>query len=77
LDPGSAVTIFTPDDTHYDIALYAVQRGVHVMLAKPAVMTGKQHFQLVQEAKKMGVLVCVEFHKRWINIAIDVTKTVF
>jgi predicted dehydrogenase len=25
--PGDAVTIFTPDDTHFEIALAAIQRG--------------------------------------------------
>lgn len=25
--PGDAVTIFTPDDTHFEIALAAIERG--------------------------------------------------
>ena len=29
--PGDAVLIFTPDNTHFEIALYAVQRGLHVV----------------------------------------------
>jgi hypothetical protein len=28
--PGDAVTIFTPDDTHFEIALAAIQRGEYV-----------------------------------------------
>ena len=39
LSPGDAITIFTPDTTHYAIALYAIERGVHVLLTKPAVKT--------------------------------------
>ena len=35
--PGDAVTIFTPDDTHYKIARAAVERGLHVLLTKPPV----------------------------------------
>ncbi len=34
--------IFTPDDTHYEIALYAVRKGVHVFLTKPPVKTVKE-----------------------------------
>ena len=31
---GDAVTIFTPDDTHYEIALECVKRGLHVLVTK-------------------------------------------
>eukprot|EP00842_Homolaphlyctis_polyrhiza_P005867 jgi/Hompol1/6281/HPOL_002619-RA len=36
MPPGSGVTIFTPDDTHYDIALYAIRRGLHVVRSPDA-----------------------------------------
>ena len=32
LPPGSAITIFTPDPTHYPIALYAIERKIHVLI---------------------------------------------
>lgn len=31
MTPGYGVTIFTPDDTHFDIALYAIRKGMHVV----------------------------------------------
>ncbi|PTB78505.1 hypothetical protein M440DRAFT_1390165 [Trichoderma longibrachiatum ATCC 18648] len=36
LKPGDAITIFTPDPTHFPIALYAIERGLHVLITKPA-----------------------------------------
>jgi D-galacturonate reductase len=63
--PGDAVTIFTPDDTHFVIALAAINRGLHVMITKPAVQTLEHHRILHEAAEKMGVLVAVEVHKRW------------
>ena len=33
-EKGDAVTIFTPDDTHFEIAMAAVQRGLHVLVTK-------------------------------------------
>lgn len=27
LKPGDVTTIFTPDDTHFEIAKYAIERG--------------------------------------------------
>lgn len=35
LPKGSAVVIFTPDDTHFGIALACVQAGMHVLVTKP------------------------------------------
>lgn len=71
LRPGDAVTIFTPDDTHFKIAKAAIERGLHVLVTKPAVMTLEQHHELHELAIKHNVLVCVEVHKRWDPIYAD------
>jgi D-galacturonate reductase len=68
---GDVVTIFTPDDTHFDIALACIRRGLHVMITKPAVKTLEHHKILDDEAKKMNVLVGIEVHKRWDPIYTD------
>ncbi|KAH8882794.1 NAD(P)-binding protein [Thozetella sp. PMI_491] len=65
LKPGDAITIFTPDTTHYPIALYAIERGIHVMITKPAVKTLEHHISLLEAAKKHGVFVYIEHHKRF------------
>ncbi|KAJ3055944.1 hypothetical protein HK097_008653 [Rhizophlyctis rosea] len=65
MKPGDGVTIFTPDDTHFDIALYAIQHKLHVLIAKPSVKTVEKQSILIQEARKNGVICGVEFHKRF------------
>ncbi|KAI0801698.1 hypothetical protein GGR55DRAFT_667576 [Xylaria sp. FL0064] len=65
LNPGDAITIFTPDTTHYPIALYAIERKIHVMITKPAVKTLEHHQALIEAAKKNGVYVYIEHHKRY------------
>lgn len=65
LKPGDAITIFTPDSTHFPIAEYAMQRGVHVLVTKPAVQKLEDHVALAALAKKHGVLCFVEHHKRF------------
>ncbi|KAK3359315.1 hypothetical protein B0T25DRAFT_94190 [Lasiosphaeria hispida] len=65
LSAGDAVTIFTPDTTHYPIALYAVERGIHVMITKPAVKLLEHHLALLKAADRHGVYVYVEHHKRY------------
>lgn len=62
---GDAVTIFTPDDTHFDIAMAAIERGLHVLITKPAVMTLKHHHEVHEAALKHNVIAAVEVHKRW------------
>lgn len=65
LKPGDAITIFTPDTTHYPIALYAIERKIHVLITKPAVKTLEHHQTLLEAAKKHGVYVYIEHHKRY------------
>lgn len=65
LKPGDAAIIFTPDNTHYDIALYAIERGIHVLVTKPAVQTLDHHNALIAAAKKHNVVCFVEHHKRY------------
>lgn len=65
LSPGDAITIFTPDSTHFDIAMYAIERKIHVLVTKPATQTLAHHQQLVTAAAQHGVLCMVEHHKRF------------
>ena len=65
LKPGDAITIFTPDTTHYPIALYAIEKGIHVLITKPAVKLLEHHQALIEAAEKKGVFVYVEHHKRF------------
>jgi D-galacturonate reductase len=69
--PGDAVIIFTPDDTHYEIAMAAVQRKLHVLVTKPIVKTLEEHTKLHEAAEANGVLCMVEVHKRWDPIYTD------
>lgn len=65
MPPGSAVIVFTPDDTHFRIALDSIRAGHHVLVTKPIVQTLEHHKILAAEAETAGVLVAVEVHKRW------------
>ena len=69
--PGDAMTIFTPDDTHFEIALAAIEKGIHVLITKPAVKTLEHHRLLHEAAMKQNVIVAVEVHKRWDPIYLD------
>ncbi|KAF9511681.1 hypothetical protein BS47DRAFT_1372984 [Hydnum rufescens UP504] len=65
LKPGDAVIIFTPDSTHYPIALYALERKMHVLITKPATQKLAHHQHLIQVAEQNHVVCWVEHHKRF------------
>ena len=65
LPPGSAITIFTPDSTHFPIAKYAIERKIHVMITKPATQLLSHHLDLLALSRQHNVLVYIEHHKRF------------
>lgn len=65
MSPGDAVIVFTPDSTHYPISLYAIERGIHVLITKPATKLLSHHNALVAAARKHNVVCFVEHHKRF------------
>jgi len=69
--PGDCATIFTPDDTHFEIALACIEAGLHVLVTKPVVKTLHEHQILAEAAKRKNVLVMVEVHKRFDPIYMD------
>lgn len=68
---GDVVIVFTPDDTHFEIAMQAIERGCHVLIAKPIVKTLSQHLRLIEAAEKRNVIAAMEVHKRWDPIYAD------
>ncbi|KAJ3516778.1 hypothetical protein NLJ89_g909 [Agrocybe chaxingu] len=70
MSPGEAVIIFTPDThvyeaTHFPIAIYAIERGLHVLVTKPATKLLAHHNELIAAAQKHNVVCFVEHHKRF------------
>jgi D-galacturonate reductase len=64
---GDVAVIFTPDDTHFEIALTCINRGMHVMVTKPIVQTLEHQKILAKAAAENNVLVAVEVHKHQLD----------
>eukprot|EP00933_Yihiella_yeosuensis_P061356 TRINITY_DN6416_c1_g3_i1.p1 TRINITY_DN6416_c1_g3~~TRINITY_DN6416_c1_g3_i1.p1 ORF type:complete len:421 (+),score=70.52 TRINITY_DN6416_c1_g3_i1:425-1687(+) len=75
-EPGDVCTVFTPDDTHFEICKAALQRGIHVLVTKPMVKSLAEHKELVQIAKEKGVLLQIEVHKRFDPIYNDARQRI-
>jgi len=52
--PGDVCIVFTPDDTHFAICAAALRRRLHVLVAKPAVRTLREHRALAALARRGG-----------------------
>ncbi len=59
------VHICTPNVTHFEIAKYAFEHGVQVIIEKPVTFTTKEAYDLVDIAKKHELKNAVCFHNRF------------
>jgi predicted dehydrogenase len=54
----------TPNHLHYEVTAAALARGKHVVSDKPLAMTAAQSKQLVEQARRAGVVTAVTFNYR-------------
>ena len=60
-----AVSVATPDHLHREIAVAAARAGKHVLVEKPLDVTVDGAAAIVRAAEEAGVLLQVDFHKRY------------
>lgn len=60
-----AVGIVTPDHLHREIAMECIAAGKHVLVEKPLDVTPEGCEELTGAARKAGVILQVDFHKRF------------
>ncbi len=60
-----AVHICTPNNTHFEIAMYAMKRGINVVCEKPFMYTVEEAKAAVRMAKEKHVANAVNFHNRF------------
>lgn len=59
------IHICTPNNTHYEIAMYAMEHGIHVICEKPMCTTIEEAKSLVAKAKETGLVNGINFHNRF------------
>ncbi|MCX6595658.1 MAG: Gfo/Idh/MocA family oxidoreductase [Acidobacteria bacterium] len=65
LPPRQLAVIALPDQTHFDAVMTALQADQHVLCVKPLVRTLAESHLIEAEAAKRGLMVAVEYHKRF------------
>jgi len=59
------VVVNTPNDTHYDFTVKALEAGKHVIVEKPFTNTSEDASKLIELAKKKQKLLSVFQSRRW------------
>ncbi len=65
LPPRQIVVVAVPDQLHYEVILEALRHQQHVCAVKPLVLKHSQAEEIAREARSRGLLVAVEYHKRF------------
>lgn len=65
LPPYSTVLVALPDQVHFEAVMAALEANQHVLCVKPLVLTAKEAETIAQAAQARGLLVAVEYHKRF------------
>lgn len=71
-----AVLIATPTKFHFEVAQYALDRGLHVFLEKPFTLTLDEGRQLVELAAKKGLVNQVGFHNHFVGTFMEARRLV-
>ena len=59
------VSVVTPDFLHKEMVLASANAGLHVLVEKPMDVTVEGCNAMIEAARKSGVLLQVDFHKRY------------
>lgn len=59
------IHICTPNNTHKEIAMYALEHGVNVICEKPMARNAGEAKEMLEAARKSGLVHAVNFHNRF------------
>ena len=65
LSPRQLVVVALPDSLHYEVVMAALAADQHVLCVKPLVLLAAQSVEIEAEARRRGLLVAIEYHKRF------------
>ena len=65
LPPRQLVVIALPDSLHYEVVMAALAADQHVLCVKPLVLRAAESVEIEVEARRRGLLVAIEYHKRF------------
>lgn len=70
------IHICTPNNSHYEIAMYAMKKGIHVVCEKPLCCTAEEAKEMCEYAKANNIVTSVNFFSRYYPMAYEMKKMV-
>ncbi|HEY2581008.1 MAG TPA: Gfo/Idh/MocA family oxidoreductase [Mucilaginibacter sp.] len=64
-DEIELIIVNTPNDTHFDFAIKALNAGKHILLEKPAAATSNEVKQIFDLARKVNKQIMLYQNRRW------------
>ena len=65
LPPRQLAVIALPDGLHHEAVMAALRADQHVLCVKPLVLRAVDSVEIEVEARKRGLMVAIEYHKRF------------
>ncbi|HTZ52491.1 MAG TPA: Gfo/Idh/MocA family oxidoreductase [Spirochaetia bacterium] len=65
MPPRQVAVIAVPDPLHHELVMQALRSDQHVICVKPLVLRGEHAVEIEREARRRGLFVGVEYHKRF------------
>ncbi len=63
--PRNIVFVAVPDQLHHEVIMEALGCDQHVCTVKPLVLEHRHGIQIAEEARRRGLLVAIDYHKRF------------
>lgn len=76
IDEGDVdlVDIILPHNLHYEVVLYALQHGKHVLVEKPLTLVPAEGLRLIETAREAGLIFSVAENTRFVDAYLEVEK---
>lgn len=76
IDELELIVINTPDHTHYDYALRALEAGKNVIVEKPFTLSTVDGQRLIEKARSLQLMLCVYQNRRYDGDFLTVKKII-
>ena len=70
------IHVCTPNETHCEVSMYAIERGIHVLCEKPLAADARQAENMTRAAQKKGVVCGVNFINRFYPMAFQMRECI-
>jgi predicted dehydrogenase len=76
MEKPDVIHVCTPNETHCEVSMYAIERGVHVLCEKPLAVDARQAGNMARAAREKGVVCGVNYINRFYPMAFQMRERI-